>query len=374
MKHSGIKVNIRVYRIMAKALLIVVLLALAVIVAFVGLQISGRNRLRHGGGSTTPELNLSDLADKVQDQGTGIPEESAEGDILGDGSERNWQEGDVRYQGVHYRYNEDILTFLFLGIDKMTEVKPVKSGIDGGQSDAIFLLVLNPHNKEISVIAIPRDTMTDIDIYNKEGYFMRTVQGQLTLQHGYGDGATVSCERSRKAVEKLFYNLPIHGYCSVNMGAIPLINDAVGGVEVVALEDVIRTGMKRGDTVLLKGMDAYYYLHNRDTRSAESAGRRLERQKQYLTAYAAAALNAMKSDITLPVTLYQDLSKYMVTDVSLDEITYLAVQASGYRFDSDNMYSLKGETVMGDQFEEFYVDETALYELILEVFYEEVTD
>lgn len=374
MKHGGIKVNIRVYRIMAKALLAIVLLALAVIVVFVGLQISGRNRLRHGGGSTAPELNLSDLADKVPDQGTDIPEESAEGDILGDGSERNWQEGDVRYQGVHYRYNEDILTFLFLGIDKMTEVKPVKSGIDGGQSDAIFLLVLNPHNKEISVIAIPRDTMTDIDIYNKEGYFMRTAQGQLTLQHGYGDGATVSCERSRKAVEKLFYHLPIHGYCSVNMGAIPLINDAVGGVEVVALEDVIRTGIKRGDTVLLKGMDAYYYLHNRDTRSAESAGRRLERQKQYLTAYAAAALNAMKSDITLPVTLYQDLSKYMVTDVSLDEITYLAVQASGYRFDSDNMYSLKGETVMGDQFEEFYVDETALYELILEVFYEEVTD
>ncbi len=33
---------------------------------------------------------------------------------------------------------------------------------------------------------------------------------------------------------------------------------------------------------------------------------------------------------------------------------------------------LKGETVQGEEFEEFYVDETALYELILETFYEEV--
>ena len=30
-----------------------------------------------------------------------------------------------------------MLTFLFLGIDKMTEVVPAKNGIDGGQSDAI---------------------------------------------------------------------------------------------------------------------------------------------------------------------------------------------------------------------------------------------
>lgn len=359
------KVNIKVYRAAAKLLLGILILTVAGIIAFVGLQISGRNRLNREAGSAMPELNLSELSDKEEEPSGG--EEPVR-------EEDNWQEGDVRYQGVHYRYNEDILTFLFLGIDRMTEVKPVKNGIDGGQSDAIFLLVLNPHNKEISVIGIPRDTMTDIDVYDKEGFFQKTVMGQLTLQHGYGDGATVSCERSVKAVARLFYNLPIHGYCSVNMGAIPILNDAVGGVELEALEDVINTKIRKGDMILLKGMDAYYYLHNRDTKSPESAGRRLERQKQYLTAYAAVALEAMKSDITLPVTLYNKLSKYLVTDISLDEISYLAVQAAGYHFDSDHMYSLEGEVVMGDRYEEFYIDETALYELILKVFYEEVED
>lgn len=364
------KISMRVYRIIAKALLAIVILALAGVLAFVGLRISGRNKLNSGNEGMIPELNLSELAD-APPQPSAVPETFASGTAQ---TQDNWQEGDVRYQGVHYRYNEDILTFLFLGIDKMSEVKPVKNGIDGGQSDAIFLLVLDAHRKEISVIAIPRDTMTDIDVYDKSGFFVGTAMGQLTLQHGYGDGATVSCERSRKAVQNLFYHLPIHGYCSINMGAIPLINDAVGGVEVEVLEDVVRTGMKEGDRILLKGMDAYYYLHNRDTKSPESAVRRLERQKQYLEIYAATAMEALKSDLTLPVTLYNKLSKYMVTDISLDEITYLAVEAAGYRFSSDNLYSLKGETVQGDRYEEFYVDETALYELILKVFYEEVDD
>lgn len=364
------RISVRFYRMIAKVLLVIAILAAVGVLVFVALQISGRNKLNSGNKGMVPELNLSDLADDP------VPPPAASADPSGGAAvaEDNWQEGDVRYQGVHYRYNEDVLTFLFLGIDKMSEVKPVKNGIDGGQSDAIFLLVLNPHSKEISMVAIPRDTMTDIDVYDKEGFFEKTAMGQLTLQHGYGDGATVSCERSQKAVQKLFYHLPIHGYCSINMGAIPLINDAVGGVEVVVLEDVINTGMKEGDMILLKGMDAYYYLHNRDTKSPESAVRRLERQKQYLELYAAAAMEVMKSDFTLPVTLYNDLRKYMVTDISLDEITYLAVEAAGYRFDSDHLYSLKGETVMGERYEEFYVDETALYELILEVFYEEIED
>ena len=33
----------------------------------------------------------------------------------------------------------------------------------------------------------------------------------------------------------MFYNLPISGYMSINMGAIGDINDAIGGVEVKCL-------------------------------------------------------------------------------------------------------------------------------------------
>ena len=62
----------------------------------------------------------------------------------------------------------------------------------------------------------------------------------------------------------------------------------------------------------------------------------------------------------------------MVTNVSLDEATYLASILKDYRFSEEDLYTMAGETVMGEQFEEFYPDETALYEMILEIFYEEV--
>lgn len=355
----------KICRIAAWVLLVAVILILAGTAAFAGLQISGKRSLSRMSEGGSPMLNLAAATGRIDDPDASGSDEMSETDD-------DWQEGDVRYQGVHYRYNGDILTFLFMGIDKEEEVRPAASGIDGGQSDALFLLVLNSRNKEISIINIPRDTMTDIDGYDENGYFVATVRAQIALQHGYGDGMELSCERTKRAVARLFYELPIHGYCAVNMGAVPLLNDAVGGVEIVAPEDVIYTDIKAGDRVLLKGVEAYNYLHNRDTTVSWSAAGRLERQKQYLTAYAAAAMEAVKKDITLPVELYNTLSRYMVTDISLDEAGYLAVQAMGYHFDEENMYSLEGENVRGEQYEEFHVDEAALYELILRVFYEEV--
>lgn len=352
----------RIRRILLRVLLGLVILLFIGAVIFLVAQISGKNSLYSHVDSGEMIGTLKELAIEL-----GGETEEAEED-------EDWETGDIRYNGIHYRYNEDILTFLFLGIDKLSEVAPVEDGIDGGQSDAVFLLVLNPHNKNIYVIGIPRDTMTDVEIYDAKGVYWGIEKAQLSIQHGYGDGAEISCERSMKAVSQLFYGLPIHGYCAINMGAIPLINDAVGGIEVNAVEtmDYEEFKVKEGETIHLMGMDAYYYLHNRDTDSFNSAGRRLERQKQYLTAYASAAISAVKEDITFPLTLYNTLSKYMVTDISVDEISYLASQAVGYSFSGENLRSLKGATVQGEIYEEFYPDERALYELILEIFYEEV--
>uniref|UniRef100_UPI0040571497 LCP family protein n=1 Tax=Acetatifactor sp. TaxID=1872090 RepID=UPI0040571497 len=371
------KINAKVYRIMIKMLIVVVLVVVVAVVGFLILQILGRNRLYDHSGTVRPDLSISELTETIESDS----EEVAQS-VQKEEDSYVWQEGDVRYNGIIYRYNEEILTFLFMGIDKMTEVKPVKGGIDGGQADAIFLLVLNPDTKEASVIGIPRDTMTAVEVYSEEGKYRGTDIRQLCLQHGYGDGAELSCERSVTAVSKLFYNLPIHGYCAINMGAIPLINDAVGGVELIALENVyleekknsISFDVKEGEELHLEGTDAYAYLRGRDMQEAYSAAGRLERQKQYLTAYADKALQEMKSDITLPVTLYKTLSKYMVTDVTVDEVSYLATQVADYHFSDDNMYSLKGEIDSDGRYEEFYVDETALYELILNVFYEEVNE
>lgn len=288
--------------------------------------------------------------------------------------EENWQEGWVKYHDTIYAYNEDIMTFLIMGIDKNSEAREVEEGTDGGQADALFLAVMNPHDKTIKVIGINRNTMTDIDIYNEEGAYVTTKEAQIAVQHGFGNGVEKSCEYQKKAVARLFYHLPIHGYAAINMSAIPTINDAVGGVELTVLEDLTAkdSSLKKGETVRLMGESAFWYVKYRDTKVFGSADTRLERQKQYVNAFIAAAKKAAKQDITVVINLYQAVSSMMITDITLDEAVYLATILMDYQFEESSFYTLKGENVMGEQFEEFYVDEDALYEMILEVFYEEV--
>lgn len=292
-----------------------------------------------------------------------------------DAQKEEWKEGWISHSGKVYEYNEDIMTFLIMGIDKKDEVvEEVEEGTDGGQADALFLVVMNPHDKTVRVVGINRNTMTDIDIYNETGAYVSTVEAQIAVQHGFGNGVEKSCEYQKTAVSRLFYNLPIHGYAAINMSAIPMMNDAVGGVDVAVLEDLTAkdSSLVKGKTVHLMGESAFWYVKYRDTNIFGSADSRLARQKQYLNAFIAQAKSAAKQDISVVMNLYQAIAPMMTTDITMNEVAYLAPILLDYTFDSENFLMLKGETVMGKQFEEFYVDEDALYEMILEVFYEEV--
>lgn len=351
-----------------RRILIAVILAFAVVIVFIILSYKvvgamGKARLHS--------------ADRIIEPDRMVTEEIEE---LTEEEQQIWQEGWVKYQGKIYAYNEDLLTFLFMGIDKNDEVvKEVAEGTNGGQADALFLLVLNPHTESIDVIGINRNCMTDIDVYNEEGAYVNTIIAQIAVQHGFGNGVEESCEYQMKAVRNLFYQIPIHGYCAINAKAVIPLTDMVGGVELTALEDVKRYGdksgtviLEEGETKLLDGETAYSYVRFRDTKQFGSADMRLQRQKQYL----AEMMNQVKAqtakDLLLPVRMYSELASYMTTDVTVDEVAYLSSIAADYHFGQSNIYSLKGETVQGEEFEEFYVDETALYEMILNIFYEPV--
>ncbi|MBD5523907.1 MAG: LCP family protein [Lachnospiraceae bacterium] len=285
-----------------------------------------------------------------------------------------WQDGWVKYQDTIYQYNQDILTFLIMGIDKNSDATAVEEGTEGGQADALFLAVMNPKDNSIKIIGINRNTMTDIDIYNGEGAYITTTKAQIAVQHGFGDGMEKSCEYQKKAVKKLFYNLPIHGYAAVNMSAIPTINDTVGGIDVTVLEDLTKVddSLVKDSNVHLSGESAFWYVEYRDTDVFGSADMRLVRQQQYLTKLVNVAKQKVREDVSVALSLYQAISPQMVTDVSAYEAAYLASVLSNYKFDQNSFYMMQGETVRGEEFEEFYPDEDALYEMILDVFYEKV--
>ncbi len=288
--------------------------------------------------------------------------------------EEIWEEGMVGYEGKLYAYNEDILTFLILGIDQQGEVEAAKDGISGGQSDAIFLAVCNPVEGKVEIIAVNRNTMTEIERYNEAGEFLWKETAQIAIQHGYGDGLEQSCERSVAAVSNLFYELPIHGYASINMGGITAINHAVGGVEVTVEEDIElgKYFFEAGETVLLEGDMAYWFLKYRDVTIFDSASDRLNRQKLYISSLLSQMIGVLEQDGSIVGRVYEIAKEYIVTDISLEEMAYMATTMSKYEFHLGNMHSLEGETITGEMYEEFYVDTQAMYELILDVFYLEV--
>ncbi len=279
-----------------------------------------------------------------------------------------WKEGVIEYQGKSYKYNTAMETYLFLVIDKEGEVEAVSEGIDGGQSDAIFLIAINNDTQEISVIGIHHNTMTEVDRYSTEGKYLETLVMQICLQHGYGDGADISCSRSVKAVSNLFNELPIAGYLSLNMGGIRILNDCVGGVSLEILESISSgdVSLKKGDHVTLNSDEAYSYVQHRNLDAVDSASMRLERQMQYIVALFAQARAYMNGSVFKAVDIFESAESYICTNIAYNK---LADWFMHYSFDEANMYSLKGRTVKEAQWEEFYADEDALNELILKVFY-----
>lgn len=284
-----------------------------------------------------------------------------------------WAEGVISYNGQNYKYNNNIRTYLFLGIDKEEPVQKLPEGIDGGQADGIFLLVENRDKGKLSIIAVHRNTMTTVKTCDEKGEYTGDRELQICLQHGYGDGERSSCQKTVECVSNLFYGIPINGYMSLNMGGIGILNDAVGGVEVTVLQDLDNekrgVHLVQGETKVLSGDEAYVYVRSRDVDEFDSASGRLERQEQYLNALLPVMLKKITSGSSA-VSIYNKAEDYLFSNI---DYARLADEMSGLSYDgSEDMYNIPGEVVMGSQFEEFYVDEDGLYQLILDVFYDKV--
>lgn len=287
--------------------------------------------------------------------------------------------GRVKYGGDLYEYDDDVVTFLVMGIDKgkgIFEEWARKSNDDKnpGQADALFLTVLNTRTKTIQIIGINRNTMTDINFYDDNGNYITTFPAQIALQYAYGTNKTESCEYQLSVVENLFYHIPIHGYAAVNIGAVPAINDRIGGVDVEVLEDLTEQApcLVKGSQVHLTGESAYWYVKYRDTDIFASVDMRMTRQAQYLNSFIDTARQAVREDPLLVLKLYQDILPQTETNLSFPEIMYLASDLPQYQFDQQSFHTISGNTIMGEEYEEFYPDEAALFELILDVFYQKV--
>ncbi len=352
----------RILIIMGCILAVIVILAASVKI----MTILGRSRLDKNANTTGPEIAEEDS------QMHNDPAYSSD-----------WQEGWVSLDGRVYEYNDEIRTFLIMGIDDghgQSDDKEVLEKTSGGQADGLFLVIINPVDESIKIMAVNRNTEVPITLANmgQDDSDAGIYDGPIAVQHAFGGGGEHSCELTRDAVSKLLFNMPIHAYMSVGYEAIPKINDAVGGVTLTipeGMDDLLKVNSKwtAGSTITLKGQDAVDFVRKRDTEEFESARKRLSRQKLYLTRLVKQMKEETKKDITLPVSLYSKLKEYIVTDLTVDEMSYLVSDYAGYSFDGEDIYTMEGETVLKDDgFEHFYPDEEALRAMVIRLFYKEV--
>ncbi len=279
----------------------------------------------------------------------------------------------VNYNGQEYQFNEDITSILCIGVDKR-ELGTVNGAVGtAGQADALYLMALNTATGETSVISIPRDIITDIGIYSPEGEYLRTEEMQICLSYAYGDGKDTSCLNTTTAVSRLFYQLPINSHFAIDLSAIATLNDAVGGVSVTMIDDSFYDTDAihhfKGETLTLYGEDARKYLQQRDVSELESTLDRLDRQVNYLKAFTSKALEMTKSDITTPVELYGIIKDNSVTNLTTAKMTAFATCLVSNGIEELDFKQVPGELTSDGTYAEYIVDEQALYEMILDVYY-----
>lgn len=277
------------------------------------------------------------------------------------------------YNGTAYAKREDLETVLLLGVDKFEGETP-EGYVNNQQADFLLLLVMDKQHETCTPIQLNRDTMTQIQILGVTGEPAGTFTGQLALAHTYGSGEEDSCENTVLAVENLLYGMGIDHYISLTMDGVALLNDLVGGVTVEVLDDFsgINDSLVQGEIVTLQGQQALTYVRSRGGLEDSSNLHRMERQRQYLAALQQQLKAAVQQEDGFTLDALLQLNEYMVSDCTVDQLSDLGDSLAAYQV--NDILTTPGDAQEGEEFMEFTVDEAALQQLVMDVFYEPVEE
>lgn len=278
----------------------------------------------------------------------------------------------IVYGGKEYQYNEHLSNYVFIGVDKREPITGTDMRQESGRADAIFLLSYDRVKKTVKCISIPRDTMTNVRMIAPDGTDMGTSVEHINMQYVFGDGKNESCRLVKETVSDLLYGVPIQGYFSLNMDGIAVAVDVLGGVEMVLVDNSMESVNPKyveGARITVTKDNAEQIVRYRDVNETQSALVRTERQKQFMKAVAGRAKEVNAQDTDFVVKMHESLKPYTVTNIGKDVLVDL-LEA---RFDSESgVIDLPGEGVKGEQYDEYHIDEISVYELVLEMFYEEM--
>lgn len=259
--------------------------------------------------------------------------------------------------------NKDIVSILFLGIDTSEE----RGQSMGYQSDMLMLAAINVKNYHTTVISIPRDTVALIDRLDSKGNVTSQRETKINAAFSNGGGRhKYSYMNARNAVNRLL-GTDVQYYVGIDMDGIVAITDAVGGVPITLDADFTSADyrMEKGKTMTLNGKQAELYVRHRKLKGMSGSDiERTGRQLRFVKSFA----NVVKSRgaSTYVLELYKQVSKYVDTNLELDEMADFASLLMKVDLDAMEMVTLPGK---GDGKGNWVLDKNKMQEIIANAYY-----
>lgn len=233
------------------------------------------------------------------------------------------------------------LTILLMGVDMDQASRGGQW--DGGRSDSMILVTLNPTTKTTTMMSLTRDIM--VEIAEPDGTSSGTIE---KLNHSYSYG---QAPMAIATIEKMM-DITIDRYVEINMDGLVELVDALGGIEVnntlgfpisiSELEPAYTAVVPEGKS-LVNGNQALVYSRMRYDDPEGDIGRQ-RRQREVITAIVKKLLNL--DGLTQYKKILTAISNNMRTNIEINTSTIPSLL--GYKDALSNLepYQLQGEEQM----------------------------
>ena len=229
---------------------------------------------------------------------------------------------DLWSESFHYGLSRPV-NILVMGIDRVLDVPDDSRQIFRGRSDTMLLLRLDPSDRSVKMLSIPRDTRVDFPGMSIPKINQANADGGATL--------------AARVVHHTLNNVPIDRYVRVTTGAFRELVDLVGGVDVFVPERMSYQDNTQNLHIdlapgwqTLNGEKAEQFARFRNHNNGDIG--RVQRQQ--------ALLKSLRARLQTPAMvprlpkLIRVLSKYIDSNLSLEET--LALGTFGLTLQQDN--------------------------------------
>ncbi|HEL9643458.1 TPA: LCP family protein [Streptococcus suis] len=235
------------------------------------------------------------------------------------------------------------LTILLMGVDMDQATRG--GDWEGGRSDSMILVTVNPKTKETNMMSLTRDIMVEIAEANGES--SGTVE---KLNHSYSYG---QAPMAIATIEKMM-DINIDRYIEINMDGLVELVDAVGGIEVnntlgfpisISEHEPAYTSIVQPGKQLVNGDQALVYARMRYDDPEGDIGRQ-RRQREVIMAIIKKLLQL--DGLTQYKKILTAISNNMRTNIEISPATIPNLLGYKDSISKLNSYQLRGVDQMVD--------------------------